>query len=476
MPFPTFALTRRTFAAAAALLPMACTTAGRSALGGASAGAPMPQAGPVNPLVKNRADAQIFRHTDGYYYMTGSVPEYDRLVLRRAKTLAGLTTAEERVLWRHEASGPLSGFIWAPELHEIDGTWYMHFAAGPSGGGEDVFHIRTYAVKCDGPDPMTGAWSPLGEFKAPWDSFNLDSKVFIHRGQRYFTWAQHEPGIDTNSNLYIARMTGPLTVGPATRLSVPTLDWEIRGFKVNEGAAVIEHAGKLFMTYSASATDDRYCLGLLSIDAEADLLVAENWTKSPVPVFQTCVETSVYGPGHNDFTVDELGRPMLVYHGRDYKEITGDPLFNPDRHTRVQRLYFTADGTPDFGVPVGNGPLPERFFNPASGGVFLAHEGTRLVCASGVPLPQTQIRSWTREDGTCELSPILLRDQCLVAGADGRLALGPRGTQAGRFRRVAASGGVRFESVAYPGQALAVGEGAPVLIEGSAPAAIWQID
>src|SRR3569833_2328178 len=110
--------------------------------------------GIVNPLVRQRADAQVFRHNDGYYYMTGSVPEYDRLVLRRSKTIAGLATAPERVLWRHLAKGPLSGFIWAPELHQVDGRWVMYFAAGPSGGGEDVFRIRTHAVACDGPDPM----------------------------------------------------------------------------------------------------------------------------------------------------------------------------------------------------------------------------------------------------------------------------------------------------------------------------------
>lgn len=474
-----FHLSRRTFAAGAALLPMACTSVGRSIVGtGAGTGAG--GAGPINPLVKNRADAQIFRHDDGYYYMTGSVPEYDRLVLRRSKTIAGLATAEERVLWRHEASGPLSGFIWAPEMSQINGKWYVHFAAGPSGGGEDVFRIRTYAVECDGPDPMTGNWKTLGEFKAPWDSFNLDSKVFMHRGVRYFTWAQREPGIETNSNLYIAKMTGPLTVGPATRLSVPTLDWEIRGYKVNEGAAVIEHAGKLFMTYSASATDDRYCMGLLTIDAEADLLVASNWTKSQVPVFQTCLETSVYGPGHNDFTVDEQGRPMLVYHGRDYKEIEGDPLFNPDRHTRVQRLYFDAQGVPDFGVPVGNGPLPLRFYSPTNAGAFLAHEGTNLTCGTA-PLPQTQIRCWPMDDGTVRLSPILLRDKCIVANTDGTLTLGAM-SEAGsadgadRFRLVTSAAGTRIESVARKGMAIAATGARPSLIAATDNRCIWATD
>jgi GH43 family beta-xylosidase len=313
----------------------------------------------VNPLVRQRADAQVFRHTDGWYYMTGSVPEYDRLVLRRSRTIAGLATATERVLWRHLASGPMSGFLWAPELHLIDGRWIMYFAAGPSGGGEDVFRIRTYAAVCDGHDPMTGRWSVLGQLQTPWDSFTLDSTSFVHRGTRYLAWAQREPGIDTNSNLYLAPLASPLTLAAKqVRLSVPTLPWEVRGFKVNEAPAVLERHGKLFMTYSASATDARYCMGMLTASADADIMDAKSWSKSPVPVFQSSPAHHVYGPGHNSFTVDEHGRDMLVYHARDYEHINGDPLFDPNRHTRIQPIHYRRDGTPDFGQPVANGPLP----------------------------------------------------------------------------------------------------------------------
>lgn len=52
----------------------------------------------VNLLVRQRADAQIFRHTDGSYYMTASVSEYDRLIVRRARTLCGLAGAREVVV------------------------------------------------------------------------------------------------------------------------------------------------------------------------------------------------------------------------------------------------------------------------------------------------------------------------------------------------------------------------------------------
>ncbi|HOV27423.1 MAG TPA: dockerin type I domain-containing protein [Pseudobacteroides sp.] len=47
----------------------------------------------INPIVKQRADPWVYKHTDGYYYMTASVPEYDRIELRRATTIQGLSTA-----------------------------------------------------------------------------------------------------------------------------------------------------------------------------------------------------------------------------------------------------------------------------------------------------------------------------------------------------------------------------------------------
>lgn len=478
----SFSLSRRTFAAGLATMPLAAraAAAGLGQPSGAVTGPSGTHA--MNPLVKNRADAQVFLHRDGHYYLTGSVPEYDRIVLRRSRTIAGLADAEERILWRHEQAGPMSGFIWAPEVHEIDGRWYAYFAAGPSGGGEDVFRIRTYVLQCDGADPMRGKWSVLGQFQAPWDSFNLDSTIFVHRGTRYFSWAQREPGIETNSNLYIAPLATPLTLaGPATRLTVPTLDWEIRGFKVNEAPAVIESGGRLFMTFSASATDDRYCLGLLSVEADGDLMDANAWTKWGFPVFETCEATSVYGPGHNSFTTDERGRPLLVYHGRDYKEIEGDPLFNPDRHTRVQRLYFEPDGTPDFGVPVGNDALPERLRPAGRPNVWLGHDA-HLPLVGNLPVAQSQYRSVEQADGTVLLSPILLRDFALSVSSEGTVTLAPVGDGVGgarpsRFvRRERGTDSVTFELAALPGQALALDGALLGIAPVASAAAVWSID
>ncbi len=81
-----------------------------------------------NPFIEQRADPYILRHQDHYYFIA-SVPEYDRLEIRRAATLEGLREAPPVVVWRKPESGPMSQLIWAPELHEIDGKWYIYFAA-----------------------------------------------------------------------------------------------------------------------------------------------------------------------------------------------------------------------------------------------------------------------------------------------------------------------------------------------------------
>ena len=40
-----------------------------------------------NPIIEQRADPWVYKHTDGFYYFTASVPEYDRIILRKAETI-----------------------------------------------------------------------------------------------------------------------------------------------------------------------------------------------------------------------------------------------------------------------------------------------------------------------------------------------------------------------------------------------------
>ncbi len=307
-----------------------------------------------NPLIPQRADPFIYRHSDGYYYFTASVPEYDRVELRRSPTIAGLATAVPVNVWHKPDAGPMSELIWAPEIHHIDGAWYVYVAAAPSREIKDaLFQHRIYVLTTAAANPLEGTWQVKGRMDTGLDTFSLDSTTFRHRGTQYFVWAQKAPNIAGNSNLYIAPMASPWQLAErGVMLSRPEFDWEIQGFLVNEGPAVLQRHGKVFIAYSGSATDERYCMGLLHADDSADLLNPASWTKSSRPVFSTCVERQVFGPGHNSFTVSEDGqRDLLVYHARNYREIVGDPLWNPDRHTCVQPLRWDEKGMPVFGLP-----------------------------------------------------------------------------------------------------------------------------
>lgn len=87
-----------------------------------------------NPLIRQRADPWIHRTECGIYYFVATVPEYDRIEMRKAETINGLADAEPVVIWRKHESGPMSHHIWAPELHRINGKWYIYFAAGRAAG------------------------------------------------------------------------------------------------------------------------------------------------------------------------------------------------------------------------------------------------------------------------------------------------------------------------------------------------------
>lgn len=248
----------------------------------------------------------------------------------------------------------MSSLIWAPELHYLEGNWYIYFAAAPSGELKNgVFQHRMYALECEDTNPLTGNWNEKGEIKTHIKSFSLDATVFEHNGKLYYVWAQKDPAIPTSSNLYLSEMENPWTLkGHATLLSIPEYDWETMRYPVNEGPAVIKRNGKIFITYSASATDENYVMGLLWADKESNLLDGYSWNKSKEPVFVSSEENSLYGPGHNSFTTSEDGKQdVLIYHARPEKDKEGEPLDIPNRHANAQVFTWTEDGFPSFGVP-----------------------------------------------------------------------------------------------------------------------------
>lgn len=300
-----------------------------------------------NPIAEKRADPWIYKTEKGEYYLIATVPEYDRIVIRKANIINGLKDAQEVEVWTKHAKGVMSHHIWAPELHRIDGKWYIYFAAGEA---ENIWNIRMWVLSNDSEDPMEGKWTEEGMIETAKFSFSLDATSFENNGKRYLIWAQNVRGGDHGTALVMSEMKDPTTIiGREVVLTEPEFNWERMKYNVNEGPAVIKRNGKIFVTYSASATNHNYCVGMLWIDENEDLLDVTKWHKSPGPVFYTNEDLKRFGPGHNSFTIAEDGETVImIYHARDYKGIKGHELSDPNRATRARVVEWTASGFPDF--------------------------------------------------------------------------------------------------------------------------------
>jgi len=280
---------------------------------------------------------------DGFYYYTHTTGR--NLTLWKTRDLSRLAEAESQVVWIPPAAGPNSWQIWAPELHFLDGRWYIYYTATDAAHPSDLTRF-VFVLENTSPDPLQGTWIDKGRINTQYSG--LDGSVFEHRGKRYFLYSAY---VGPQSRLFISEMVNPWTLSDRqVEIARPTQAWEkYDGREICEGPQFLRgKKGKLLIVYSASACwDDNYALGLLSANEKSDLLAPVSWTKSPRPVFSKSEKNGVYGPGHNCFTQSADGRQdWIVYHAKD--EANGRC---EKRSPRFQAFGWNADGSPDFGLP-----------------------------------------------------------------------------------------------------------------------------
>src|SRR5688572_23740904 len=106
----------------------------------------------TNPI-GNGADPWVIR-SEGRYY---SIESRDNgIVVYRSDTLTSLAKNGVKV-WSPTSSGWNQTDIWAPELHLIDGRWYIYYAAGrpgPSGPDAAFTDQRSGVLESTGSDPQ----------------------------------------------------------------------------------------------------------------------------------------------------------------------------------------------------------------------------------------------------------------------------------------------------------------------------------
>ena len=315
----------------------------------------------TNPIAKTGQDPWVILR-DGYYYycFASSSSGGDGIFVSKAKRLHDIGVATRVNVWTPPAGTVYSREIWAPELHYLDGKWYIYFAADD---GDNVNH-RMYVIEGNSQDPQ-GSYTFKGQLKPTTDLWAIDGTVLVlGNGQKFFLWSGRRTTYPSSGpylqNLYIAQMSNPWTIiGDRYLLSEPKYDWEgvnePKGGRsnLNEGPEVLKRNDKIHIIYSASQTASvTYCLGQLTYSS-GDMLDATSWVKKSAPVFSQTSE--VYGPGHASFTKSPDGtEDWIVYHS---KKNTG---WNWDRQVSAQKFTWNANDEPVFGSPVALGiPIQE---------------------------------------------------------------------------------------------------------------------
>jgi GH43 family beta-xylosidase len=287
---------------------------------------------------------------DGIYYYTHTVG--DRIALWRTDNIANLAQARSVVVWTPPKTGPNAHSIWAPELHRIDGKWFLYYSATAAGFTDDA-HRAVFVLENDSADPMNGNWIDRGRVNTA--HAGIDGTVFSHAGKRYFVYS---PYAEPDTALAIAPMANPWTLaGPESVIARPDRPWEKHGGRqIVEGPEFLPGPhGDLFLTYSASACwSDDYSLGLLRAPPGADPLDPAAWRKSPQPVLKSA--NAVYATGHNGFFLSPDGKEnWIIYHANPGPGMK----CTSKRAPHIQRFDWTEDGWPQFGEPAPMGtPLP----------------------------------------------------------------------------------------------------------------------
>jgi len=292
-------------------------------------------------------------------------------------------SARKAPIFRPPPDTAYSSALWAPELHALDGHWYVYFAAEHPRDG-NASH-RTYVLS--GPpaaqDPTAAEqWKFEGPLRGlPAWQWAIDATVFEVAGFGRFTvysgWPEQNPGLsDLVQQLWIVKMGSPVEAqGAPVCLLQPQESWEWSdNHGILEGPQWLQapDGGWSGIVYSCAGSWTKdYKMNTLRY-LGGDPLDPKSWLRSEHPLITSKPQGGggPYGPGHGSF-VHVGGETLAIFHGKD-----GDGGGWDGRKARVQRVVWSPDGPYMGGVtgtmvsteqafmsmPAGDGPAlqPQR--------------------------------------------------------------------------------------------------------------------
>lgn len=309
----------------------------------------------ANPILPSpSADPWVMQHEGWYYYCESR--HQDAIYIRKSRNFIHLNQDPGVMVWSAPAFGANSKSLWAPELHFIQGKWYIYYAA------DDGLNENHRMWVLEASDPF-GPYVCRGALET--DTWAIDGTILEGPGgSLYCVWSGWPGRVNGQQNLYIAPMHNPWTLsGPRVLLAQPEHAWESIDMAICEGPQILRNNGRTFIIYSASGswTVD-YCLGMIELTG-TDPINPAHWEKKGCVFKKT---ERVWGLGHCSFVKSPDGsEDWIVYHAKSKRKKGWN-----DRNVRAQKFTWTSDGLPHFGEPTPAGthlPIPSGLFRGGFG-------------------------------------------------------------------------------------------------------------
>lgn len=252
--------------------------------------------------------------------------------------------------------------IWAPELHRIDGKWYIYFEADD--GNTDNHQL--FVIENSTDNPLEGEWTLHGPIITGDEcNFGIHPSSLVADGRQYLLWSGwQQQRVETETQcIFIAEMENPWTPkSERILISRPEYEWERQWVNrdgsrtaypifVNENPApfVSPDGRNICVAYSASGIWTPYStLGLLYAKAGSDLLDPASWTKMEEPVFPMDINNfdEAYGASNVWVITPSDGSDSRILY--EVKECTDNWQSS---HVYMKTIGWDENSLPVFGSP-----------------------------------------------------------------------------------------------------------------------------
>jgi len=282
----------------------------------------------------------------GYYYLLYTRGKEVRIY--RSRHIATIMNDESLKVFGVPEHG-VYGCIWAPEMHKIDGRWYIYTCGATEPSGRE--RRRLFVLRSKSEDPFDGF--EFAGFPDP-GLAAIDPTVFVaDDGTIYMSYAAENRG----NRIHIRRMSSPTEFdGGSVMICEAEHEWEkvppyVGDSTIVEGPFFVRSPdrSRLFILYSANGCwSDQYRLGVLEYTG-GEMVSKEGWKKYPDFIFGS--GNGTFGPGHMSFFLSpDKSQTWMAYHSMHESNV--NVRWAP-RYLHFQELKFTDDG-----FPANSEPLP----------------------------------------------------------------------------------------------------------------------